>query len=79
MERVETLIKKLQDQFAQNATADQLLLTVQMLQAELLHLQQNNAPAFEQQSVAVTVSNQFNHFEAAFKNNMWFIVYTYLL
>jgi hypothetical protein len=60
MERVETLIKKLQDQFAQNATADQLLLTVQMLQAELLHLQQNNVTAFEQQSVAVTVSNNFN-------------------
>jgi hypothetical protein len=70
MERVETLIKKLQDQFAQNATADQLLLTVQMLQAELLHLQQNNAPAFQQQSVAVTVSNQFNQFEAALKNNI---------
>jgi hypothetical protein len=70
MERVETLIKKLQDQFAQNATADQLLLTVQMLQAELLHLQQNNAPSFEQQSVAVTVSNQFSRFEAALKNNI---------
>ncbi len=70
MERVETLIKKLQDQFAQNAKADQLLLTVQMLQAELLHLQQNNAPAFQQESVAVTVSNQFNQFEAALKNNI---------
>ena len=70
MERVETLIKKLQDQFAQNAKADQLLLTVQMLQAELLHLQQNNASALEQQSVAVTVSNQFNQFEAALKNNI---------
>ena len=34
MERVETLLKKLQDQFAQKAPADQLLLTVQMLQAE---------------------------------------------
>ena len=70
MERVETLIKKLQDQFAQNAPADQLLLTVQMLQAELLHLQQNNVPAFQQESVAVTVANQFNQFEAAFKNNI---------
>jgi hypothetical protein len=70
MERVETLIKKLQDQFAQNAPADQLLLTVQMLQAELLHLQQNNAPAFQQESVAVTVANQFNQFETALKNNI---------
>jgi hypothetical protein len=60
MERVETLLKKLQDQFAQNASAEQLLLTVQMLQAELMHLQQYNAPAFQQESVAVTVSNLNN-------------------
>ena len=70
MERVETLLKKLQDQFAQNAPADQLLLTVQMLQAELLHLQQNNAPSFLQASVAVTISNQFNPVEAALKNTI---------
>ena len=70
MERVETLLKKLQDQFAQKAPADQLLLTVQMLQAELLHLQQNNAPAFQQESVAVTVSNQFNPVEAVSKTNI---------
>ncbi len=57
MERVETLLKKLQDQFAQNASAEQLLLTVQMLQAELLHLQQNNVPDFKNESVAVTVFN----------------------
>ena len=39
MERVETLIKKLQEQFAANVPAAQLLLTVQMLQTELSHLQ----------------------------------------
>ncbi len=43
MERVETLLKKLQQQFAANASADQLLLTVQMLQAELAHLQHADA------------------------------------
>jgi hypothetical protein len=58
MERVETLLKKLQDQFAQQAPADQLLLTVQMLQAELLHLQQHNGPASDSESVSVTVSTQ---------------------
>lgn len=68
MERVGTLIKKLQDQFAQNAPADQLLLTVRMLQAELLHLQKNNLPAFEQESVAITVSNNFNPVETPVKN-----------
>ncbi len=55
MERVETLLKKLQDQFAQHAPADQLLLTVQMLQAELLHLQPVNG--IHEGSVVVTVSN----------------------
>jgi hypothetical protein len=43
MQRVDTLIKKLQEQFAANATAGQLLLTVQMLQAELTHAQANGA------------------------------------
>jgi hypothetical protein len=55
MERVETLLKKLQDQFAQHAPADQLLLTVQMLQAELLHLQHSNA--FDAEPVVVTFTN----------------------
>lgn len=55
MERVETLLKKLQDQFAQNAPADQMLLTVQMLQAELLHLQAHHA--LNDAPVIVTVSN----------------------
>ena len=42
MERVETLLKKLQEQFAQNASATQLLLTVQMLEAELHQLSADN-------------------------------------
>ncbi len=44
MQRVDTLIKKLQQQFATNASAGQLLLTVQMLQAELSHVQAAAAP-----------------------------------
>ena len=56
MERVETLLKKLQEQFVQNAPAEQLLLTVHMLQVELLHLQAANAPAFHTQNIEVTVS-----------------------
>jgi hypothetical protein len=44
MQRVDTLIKKLQEQFAANATAGQLLLTIQMLQAELTHAQANAVP-----------------------------------
>jgi len=55
MERVETLLKKLQDQFVQHAQTDQLLLTVQMLQAELMHLQQQNSVTREEPA-AVTIS-----------------------
>jgi len=39
MERVETLLQKLSEQFNEGANSSQLLLTVQMLQHELLHLQ----------------------------------------
>ena len=56
MERVETLLKKLQDQFTAKVPTEQLLLTVQMLQAELLHLQANLAPVFNNDAVTVTVS-----------------------
>ncbi len=44
MQRVDTLIKKLQDQFAAKAPASQLLLTVQMLEVELYQLQSAAAP-----------------------------------
>jgi hypothetical protein len=43
MNRVETLLEKLQQQFVNQQPASELLLTVQMLQAELIHLQ-NNQP-----------------------------------
>jgi hypothetical protein len=52
MERVETLIKKLQDQFAGNAPASQLLLTVQMLETELTHL---NSTARADKSTLIAV------------------------
>lgn len=56
MERVETLLKKLQDQFAANVAPEQLLLTVQMLQAELLHLQGSNTAIPDNNIVSITVS-----------------------
>ncbi|MEO6253290.1 MAG: hypothetical protein ABIO79_08300 [Ferruginibacter sp.] len=57
MERVETLLKKLQEQFEARASAEQLLLTVQMLQAELLHLQADHGSSSQNETVSVTVSN----------------------
>jgi hypothetical protein len=56
MERVETLLKKLQSQFTAKVPTEQLLLTVQMLQAELLHLQAISAPVFNNDGISVTVS-----------------------
>lgn len=44
MERVETLVQKLQEQLSQGTSPEKLLLTVQMLQHELQHLQ-HAAPA----------------------------------
>jgi hypothetical protein len=41
-----------------------------MLQAELLHLRQHHAPVFQQESVAVTVSNQFTPVEDVLRNNI---------
>ena len=55
MERVETLLKKLQEQVEQKAPVGQLLLTVQMLQAELLHLQAGCTNDRDNNPVAITV------------------------
>jgi molybdopterin-biosynthesis enzyme MoeA-like protein len=60
MERVETLLKKLQEQFEQKAPAGQLLLTVQMLQAELYHLQSSFNGDVPAQLVSVTLSQNNN-------------------
>ena len=42
MERVETLLKKINDLFANGASAAEMLLTIQMLQAELLSIQNHS-------------------------------------
>ncbi len=58
MERVETLLKKLNDLFAEGASAEQLLLPTQMLQAELQHLQNtNNSNSFGNISVSILTNN----------------------
>jgi hypothetical protein len=57
MERVETLLQKLQEQFDRKAEITQMLLTVQQLQAELLHLQNGHSPAAGT-SVAVSMPLQ---------------------
>lgn len=44
MERVATLINKLKDQLDKGASADTLLITVQMLQSELVHSKPSSTP-----------------------------------
>ena len=59
MDRVETLLLKLQEQFSQNASVDQLLLTVQMLQSELLHIRSSQQNTSTPQSAAVNIPDNF--------------------
>ncbi len=58
MERVNTLIQKLQQQFVENASADKLLMTVQMLQAELL-TQNENSPELSKGKITVIMPGNF--------------------
>jgi hypothetical protein len=57
MDRVGTLLQKLQEQFDSGAAASQLMLTVQMLQHELAHLQAGApTPAKSAVSIAMPVN-----------------------
>ncbi len=63
MERVETLCNRLLEQLSQNASPDALLMTVQMLQSELLHLKAITAPGAEQAAVAIDIPVSFENKE----------------
>lgn len=58
MERVETLLQKLQQQFNEKLPADKLLLTVQMLQHELTHLEKMQPKEAENKSVTISMPLQ---------------------
>lgn len=64
MERVETLLQKLQEQFTKGDPASKLLLTVQMLQHELSHIQAA-APANGKEVIAVSMPVNVNLVPAA--------------
>jgi len=64
MERVETLLQKLQQQLKEGATTKQLLLTTQMLQHELMHLQQHEKVPTKE-TVAVSMPTNVNFASAA--------------
>ena len=55
MERIQTLINRLQEQVKQNAEVAHMQLTVQLLQAELNHLQKSSARTLGTSKVAVVL------------------------
>jgi hypothetical protein len=55
MERVETLSQRLNDQIASNASVDELLQTVQMLQSELMHLKSSGNDVADMGKVAFDI------------------------
>lgn len=59
MERVKTLADKLNEQLAQNAPVSNLLMTIQMLQSELIHLQSNEKELPKTASVALDIAPVF--------------------
>jgi hypothetical protein len=60
MDRVETLYKKLQEQFSQKASVDQLLLTVQMLQSELLHVKATRQDISSAPAIAIHMPGNYD-------------------
>ena len=60
MERIETLISKLKEQFDQNADPAQLLATVQQLQNELSQLQPRTSKTLGTSKVAVMMPSGMN-------------------
>ncbi|CAN5880626.1 hypothetical protein BH11BAC4_BH11BAC4_12630 [soil metagenome] len=60
MDRVETLCKKLQDQLSQKASVDLLLLTVQMLQSELLHAKSKQQHTDSPLAAAINIPANFD-------------------
>jgi len=62
MERVETLSNKLQDLIRQRAPLDQIMLTVQMLQSELNHLQSTGQGGAES-PVAVNIASTVSPYQ----------------
>jgi hypothetical protein len=55
MERVETLCERLKEQITKNVSLDELLMTVQMLQSELLHLKNTARPLQTQSAINIDI------------------------
>lgn len=65
MERVETLLQKLQQQINEKLPVDRLLLTVQMLQHELTHLKGTQSMQVNKSSITISMPLQIMQSEPA--------------
>lgn len=61
MERVETLCDRLREQLANKASVDELMLTVQMLQAELQHIKSSSDQDLAMDKVAINLPSVFDN------------------
>lgn len=70
MERVKTLIRKLQEQFEAGADTASMLSTIQMLQAEVLsHTEKSQAPTERKVAIVMPVSFAISHQPPAFESS----------
>ncbi|MEO5966987.1 MAG: hypothetical protein ABIP69_01900 [Ferruginibacter sp.] len=69
MERVETLCLKLKEQIDKKLTVDQLLVTVQMLHSELMHIKTLNPEKNTSSSPAINIAPVFSNQENAVKDS----------
>ena len=59
MERVQTLCNRLKEQLSQNASVNELLETVQMLQSELMHLKTTGREDVSQKGASLNIASSF--------------------
>ncbi len=61
MERIKVLVNNLQEQLAQNADVSKMLLTVQMIQAELMFSVQKKPESSKHSKVSIILPQSFSH------------------
>ena len=74
MDRVETLCDKLKEQIAEQATIDELLLTVQMLQSELQHLKSTDDISSKANAVAINIPSNYDENENPAEDKIYHVL-----
>ena len=74
MDRVETLCDKLKEQIAEQATIDELLLTVQMLQSELQHLKSTDDISSKANAFAINIPSNYDENENPAEDKIYHVL-----